>query len=217
MIKMTIERKHHKPNTQRRPFIIMLMFLSLLAFALSLSQISVDRFFRGTQEIHRILEIAYNIKEYNVILTSEAKLYAIDSDESHRKLYDETLILLEEAFTDIIEFDPSYADVIDEIDDANIKFVELEILAFELSFNHQNNEAISILLSEEYQSDKLVYSILLERLLENIKTTHEIRYTQLEDTLNINLLLIFSVFILIIVFLFFVYIVLERRMRFEQK
>ncbi len=204
-------------NTQRRPFVLMLTLLSLLAIALSLSQQSITAFFNGTQEVHNLLETAYNIQTYDVILTTEAKLYAIDSDSSHQVIYDETLILLEEAFDEVVDFDPNYQSYIDRIDEANILLVDLELQAFDLSSKYHNSEAIRILLSQEYSQYKEMYALVLNELIEDINSTHNARYEQLEDTLNFNLLIIFSVFILIIIFLVIVYIVLERRMRFEQK
>lgn len=210
-------RRNQDNNSQRRPFVVMLVFLALLAIALNLSQQSIDRFFVGSKEVHDLLETAYKIQKYDAILTTEAKLYAIDSDESHQTIYNDTLLLLEDEFEKVVQFDPAFQTYINQIDEANIHLVDLEIQAFELSANRKNTEAIQILLSEQYSAYKEMYALPLNELLNDINAAHINRYNQLESTLNFNLILIFSIFILIIAFLILVYITLERRMRFEQK
>jgi len=106
----------------------------------------------------QLQQLSGQISHYDEILTMSARMAAATGDLSWQERYDAYEPLLSKAIEDTISLAPEvYAPYASQIGDANLRLINMETRAFELTKQNQAREALSVLFSESYKAQKEIY------------------------------------------------------------
>ena len=103
------------------------------------------------------------------VLTMSARMAASTGDIAWEERYLNNVPPLDKAIGEVLELAPEYQENASQTDQANAKLIEMEERAFELVRQGQLEEALNLLLGEEYSRQKAIYSQGIEQTLTNIK------------------------------------------------
>lgn len=118
-------------------------------------------------ESSRLDSVAQFIRYYDEVLTQSARNYAFTGNKEWKIRYEETEPKLDKFIKEAIEKGDERDRVFfSNIDEANLKLVEMEYASIALVDDGKSNEAINILESEEYWQQKNIYKKGLEEYVE---------------------------------------------------
>ena len=103
------------------------------------------------------------------VLTMSARMAASTGDLSWEERYLNNVPPLDKAIEEVLTIAPEYRENASQTDQANAKLIAMEERAFELVRQGQLEEALNLLLGEEYGQQKAIYSQGIEQTLTNIK------------------------------------------------
>lgn len=103
------------------------------------------------------------------VLTMSARMAASTGNLDWEERYLNNVPPLDEAIGGVLELAPEYQENASQTDQANAKLIEMEERAFELVREGQLEEALNLLLGEEYSQQKAIYSQGIEQTLTSIK------------------------------------------------
>jgi len=112
----------------------------------------------------------------NEVLTMSARMGAATGQSQWEERYLGCEPKLDATIKEVIKLVPE-ADSPERVDAANIRLVELEKKAFGLIRNGQRNEAVAVLCSQEYESNKQIYA-------DHIRRTAEVAVSHIEADLR---------------------------------
>ena len=147
-------------------------------------------------------ELNGNISYLNEVLTSSARLAAATGDARWEARYEEHVPILEEVIANAMSLAgaTSATSAATQTTDANQQLITMEARAFELVRRGQNDKALRLLRSNDYQTQKALYSDGMDRFVQTLhtaldeKNTAEIR--QIKLSLSAALFAITAVIIL---------------------
>ena len=114
-------------------------------------------------------ELSGQIVYLDEVLTMSARMAASTGDIVWEERYLNNVPPLDKAIGDVLSIAPEYQENASQTDQANAKLIEMEERAFELVRQGQLEEALNLLLGEEYSRQKAIYSKGIEQTLTNIK------------------------------------------------
>lgn len=103
------------------------------------------------------------------VLTMSARMAASTGNLDWEERYLNNVPPLDEAIGEVLELAPEYQENASQTDQANARLIEIEERAFELVRQGQLEEALNLLLGEEYNQQKAIYSQGIEQTITNIK------------------------------------------------
>ena len=123
-----------------------------------------------TQDL-RIRDLSSEITYLDEVLTSSARLFSGTSDPRWEERYLQYVPKLDKAIGEaqIILPDVFKSEALAKTNAANVKLVEMETKAFTLVHQGKNNEAKALLLSNEYEEQKKIYSQGLQEAIDSLK------------------------------------------------
>ncbi|MDD2389341.1 MAG: methyl-accepting chemotaxis protein [Desulfobacterales bacterium] len=139
----------------------LIISVSALISAMMLNLISMDRTFSQVkQEYFKMLELSGDIKNYDEILTSSARMAVITNEIKWKDRYDAVAPQLDNAINEALGMLPEKYKIkeAEETNSANAKMIEMETRAFDLLNNGNQKEAESVLFGKEYEQQKSIYS-----------------------------------------------------------
>lgn len=107
------------------------------------------------------------------VLTMSARMAASTGDLKWEERYLNNVPPLDNAINEVLTIAPEYQENASQTDDANVKLIAMEERSFELVRQGRLTEALNLLLGEEYQSQKNIYSEGIEKTLVNIQESVE--------------------------------------------
>lgn len=114
-----------------------------------------------------------NITYLDEVLTSSARLAAATGDASWEARYEEHVPILEEAIASAMSI--AGATIASsgamQTNDANQQLITMEARAFDLVRRGRNDEALALLRSDDYQSQKSLYSDGMDRFVQTLHAT----------------------------------------------
>lgn len=125
----------------------------------------------------QLQQLSGEITHYDEILTMSARMSATTGDLSWKTRYDAYEPLLIEAIDKAIELAPTAYDLhAADINEANLKLIEMEVEAFDLVSQRQPRQALNVLFSEAYKTQKEIYGrglrqwsdVLSKQITENL-------------------------------------------------
>ena len=129
----------------------------------------------------QLLSYAYLIEYYDEVLTQSARNYAFTQNVMWKERYQESEPKLDQAIIDALKQGGEKTDkIFSQINDANIRLVELEYISLNLVDDNKSDEAIIILESEEYWNLKQKYH---EGLVEFSQLTNTQYFNAVETSL----------------------------------
>ncbi len=129
---------------------------------------------------HLLVKLESNsndIKYYDEVLTMSARMSAFTSEKKWEKRYNDAVIKLDDAIQQVTTSYPNGNNKIKNIDNANQKLILMERKTFEYVTLSQQDEAIKLITSNQYNLQKELYSKGLSDLLAGIDQFSK----QLED------------------------------------
>jgi twitching motility protein PilJ len=114
-------------------------------------------------------ELSGQIVYLDEVLTMSARMAASTGDLDWEERYLNNVPPLDKAIGEVLELAPEYQENASQTDQANARLIEMEERAFELVRQGQLEEALNLLLGEEYSRQKAIYSQGIEQTLTNIK------------------------------------------------
>lgn len=128
---------------------------------------------------YKLQDLSGQIVHLDEVLTMSARMAASTGDGKWEERYRHFEPVLIKAIEDVIQTAPNlYQKDAAQTDAANIKLVELENRAFELVRQGKSKAALALLLGQEYEFQKQIYTQGMQNTLTNIKTEVD---TQLQD------------------------------------
>jgi len=147
-----------------------------------------------------------DIVYYDEVLTMSARMHAYSLQAGWLTRYFDNAEKLDDTLAAAKLLDPSIKQAIEATSEANDKLIAIETRSFQLAESGHTNEAIEILLNQEYKDLKLEYQRNIQQALENAKanTVQAIEVLHREKTQIFSVLfLTLSVsFIAVCIFLF---------------
>ncbi|KAF6247973.1 hypothetical protein C6990_00540 [Nitrosopumilus sp. b3] len=141
----------------------------------------------------RLLLHANKIQYYDEVLTQSARNYAFTGDEIWEKRYFEIEPLLSEELSGALDLGNNIEkSFFSSVNDANSNLVNLELEVIESVKNGNLKNAISILESQEYKSNKEIYQKSLMKYLENRNLEHTSIMEDSTTDVDISLEIIFE-------------------------
>lgn len=143
------------------PVLTVAVIISLVLVAVgSLNTSNISTGFQdGITTDFQLQKLNGQISHYDEILTMSARMAAATGDltwETRYQSYEPALI---HAIDQAIAMAPAAYDLhADQINDANLKLIDMEIAAFDFVRNNQSEQAMNVLFSNAYQAQKEVYS-----------------------------------------------------------
>lgn len=107
------------------------------------------------------------------VLTMSARMAASTGDLKWEERYSANVPPLDKAIAEVLSLAPQYQENASQTDQANVKLIEMEERSFELVRQGKAKEALNLLLGQEYQTQKTIYSQGVETTLTNIKESVE--------------------------------------------
>ncbi|MEM9534293.1 MAG: methyl-accepting chemotaxis protein [Cyanobacteria bacterium P01_E01_bin.45] len=162
--------------------------LSLVLVGVStVNVIRTYRSFRTTVRTDfRLNELSGSIIHIDEVLTMSARMAVSTGDPTSRweTRYNEFVPLLDDAIKETIELAPEFANSSEQVDEANIALVDMEVRAFELLGQDRTPEAFELLFSPEYERQKQIYAAGIQDTLTNIKNANALRLRSYRRSLS---------------------------------
>jgi methyl-accepting chemotaxis protein PixJ len=117
----------------------------------------------------KLQDLSGQIVHLDEVLTMSARMAASTGDIKWEERYLANVPPLDKAIAEVLEIAPQYQENSSQTDGANAKLIEMEERAFELVRQQKLDEALNLLLGQEYQAQKTIYSQGIEKTLANIK------------------------------------------------
>jgi methyl-accepting chemotaxis protein PixJ len=117
----------------------------------------------------KLQDLSGQIVHLDEVLTMSARMAASTGDIKWEERYLANVPPLDKAITEVLSIAPQYQENSSQTDGANAKLIEMEERAFKLVRQQKLDEALNLLLGQEYQAQKTVYSQGIEKTLANIK------------------------------------------------
>jgi twitching motility protein PilJ len=117
----------------------------------------------------RLQGVSGQIVHLDEVLTMSARMAASTGDLKWEERYLKYVPDLDKAIQEVISLAPEYQKNATQTDAANLKLVELEERSFKLVRQGKKVEALNLLLGQEYNTQKAIYSDGINETLENIK------------------------------------------------
>jgi methyl-accepting chemotaxis protein PixJ len=117
----------------------------------------------------KLQDLSGQIVHLDEVLTMSARMGASTGDLKWEERYLANVPTLDKAITEVLSIAPQYQENSSQTDQANAKLIEMEERAFELVRQGKANEALNLLLGQEYQAQKTIYSQGTEKTLTSIK------------------------------------------------
>jgi twitching motility protein PilJ len=117
----------------------------------------------------RLQGVSGQIVHLDEVLTMSARMAASTGDLKWEERYLKYVPDLDKAIQEVISLAPEYQKNATQTDAANLKLVELEERSFKLVRQGKKVEALNLLLGQEYNTQKAIYSDGINGTLENIK------------------------------------------------
>ncbi|MEM8714707.1 MAG: methyl-accepting chemotaxis protein, partial [Cyanobacteria bacterium P01_G01_bin.4] len=134
----------------------------------------------------RLNELSGSIIHIDEVLTMSARMAVSTGDPTSRweTRYNEFVPLLDDAIKETIELAPEFANSSEQVDEANIALVDMEVRAFELLGQDRTPEAFELLFSPEYERQKQIYAAGIQDTLTNIKNANALRLRSYRRSLS---------------------------------
>ncbi|MEM8717046.1 MAG: methyl-accepting chemotaxis protein, partial [Cyanobacteria bacterium P01_G01_bin.4] len=134
----------------------------------------------------RLNELSGSIIHIDEVLTMSARMAVSTGDPISRweTRYNEFVPRLDDAIKETIELAPEFADSSEQVDEANIALVDMEVRAFELLGQDRTPEAFELLFSPEYERQKRIYAAGIQTTLTNIKDANALRLASYSRSLS---------------------------------
>ena len=143
--------------------------------------------------------LAGEITYLDEVLTMSARMAASTGDLAWEERYLAYVPVLDAAIADAIDVAgnaPAVSGAV-QTNQANLKLIEMEERAFELVRNNRSSEALSLLLSETYKTEKARYTEGNVRFVGSLR--NELESSLAADRRQINVSLIAALMVLIVV------------------
>ncbi|PZO22076.1 MAG: two-component sensor histidine kinase [Leptolyngbya foveolarum] len=193
------------------PILTVAVICSLILVAIgSFNTSTVSKNFRyGITTDFRLQQLNSQITYYDEVLTMSARMAASTGNLDWKQRYDANEPLLTESIEQATELAPTaYAPYAVQIDEANLKLIEMETKAFNLVNKGQLEQALEVLFGGSYQVQKEIYSsglkqwsdLLNEQVSTNLnKYSDELALSSLFSVISFCLLTISWVALLVLV------------------
>ena len=162
--------------------------LSLVLVGVStVNVIRTYRSFRNTVRTDfRLNELSGSIIHIDEVLTMSARMAVSTGDPDSRweNRYNDFVPQLDDAIQETIELAPEFANSSEQVDEANIALVDMEVRAFELLGQDRTPEAFQLLFSPEYERQKQIYANGIQETLTNIKAANAVRLSSYSRALS---------------------------------
>ncbi|WP_013322117.1 methyl-accepting chemotaxis protein [Gloeothece verrucosa] len=126
------------------------------------------------------------------VLTMSARMAASTGNSKWEKRYNDNVQPLDQAIKEVIELAPNYKADIATTDQANQKLIALESQSFDLVREQKQQQALQVLLSAEYDTNKAIYKEGIDGVVNKIQA--QVKQKRLEYGQNLLLALIFTGF-----------------------
>ena len=121
----------------------------------------------------KLQDLSGQIVHLDEVLTMSARMAASTGDLKWEERYLSFVDPLDNAIKEVLSIAPEHQENASQTDEANIKLVDMEVRAFELVRQGKSQEALNLLLGQEYSNQKAIYSKGIEGTLANIKQSVE--------------------------------------------
>ncbi len=121
----------------------------------------------------KLQDLSGQIVHLDEVLTMSARMAASTGNLKWEERYLSFVDPLDNAIKEVLSIAPEHQENASQTDEANIKLVDMEVRAFELVRQGKSQEALNLLLGQEYSNQKAIYSKGIEGTLENIKQSVE--------------------------------------------
>ena len=148
------------------PILTIAVIGSLILVAIgSFNTSTISKNFRyGITTDFELQSLNSQITYYDEVLTMSARMAASTGNLDWKERYDANEPLLIESIEQATELAPTaYAPFAVQIDEANLKLIDMEIAAFNLVSKGQSEQALEILFGESYNVQKGIYSSGLDQ------------------------------------------------------
>lgn len=189
--------------------------LILFVLSLILSVQTFQSYSKGSQRINHLLEYANDVKYYDQVLTHDALVGSLTGDTYHALEYDQTVLRLDHTLNEILILEPKAQGLVDKINEANQKLIQLERKAFELSQSGNTLSASQIILSDLYAEYKMAYSLPLKELIDLLHEDFDQQFEFLQFNLYRSIVIIFVLLGNVVIVLAIVYYRSHRRTQLE--
>lgn len=193
--------------------VVIVIFLFVLSLILSIQ--TFRSYSMGSQKANQLLEYANDVKYYDQILSHDALVGSLTGDTYHTLEYEQTILRLDNTLNEILVLDPERQGLVEEINEANRKLIQLERKAFELSQKGETELASQLILSDLYADYKLEYALPLTELIDVLHNDFNKQFELLQINLYQSIALIFILLGLVVVVLATVYYRSHRRTQLE--
>jgi methyl-accepting chemotaxis protein PixJ len=117
----------------------------------------------------KLQDLSGQIVHLDEVLTMSARMAASTGDIKWEERYLANVPPLDKAIAEVLEIAPQYQENSSQTDGANANLIAMEERAFKLVRQQKLDEALNLLLGQEYQAQKTIYSQGIEKTLANIK------------------------------------------------
>ncbi|MEO0355806.1 MAG: methyl-accepting chemotaxis protein [Cyanobacteria bacterium P01_A01_bin.3] len=180
-------RARRSPNRLLVPITVIAGLSLVLVGVSTVNVIRTYRSFRTTVRTDfRLNELSGSIIHIDEVLTMSARMAVSTGDPISRweTRYNEFVPRLDDAIKETIELAPEFADSSEQVDEANIALVDMEVRAFELLGQDRTPEAFELLFSPEYERQKRIYAAGIQTTLTNIKDANALRLASYSRSLS---------------------------------
>ena len=134
----------------------------------------------------RLNELSGSIVHIDEVLTMSARMAVSTGDPDSRweNRYNEFVPQLDDAIKETIELAPEFANSSEQVDEANIALVDMEVRAFELLGQNRTPAAFELVFSPEYERQKQIYANGIQETLTNIKAANALRLSSYSQALS---------------------------------
>ena len=165
---MNRSRSQHSQVSDKflMPILTIAVVGSLILVAIgSFNTSAISKNFRyGITDDFQLQQLNNQIHYYDEVLTMSAQMAASTGDLDWKERYDKNEPLLIDSIEKATELAPTaYAPYATQIDEANLRLIDMEIEAFDLVGLGEPEQALEILFSEPYKVQKAIYSSGLQQ------------------------------------------------------
>ena len=132
----------------------------------------------------KLQDLSGQIVHLDEVLTMSARMAASTADLQWEQRYLDNVPSLDNAINSVLEIAPKYQENANQTEDANAKLIAMEERSFELVRQGQSEEGLALLLGEEYQKQKAIYSQGVENTLTGIQQEIEEQIATYEKELS---------------------------------
>lgn len=211
-----------KPSS-RKPAAIESRYLAILSIVLLLFTLggvisfrSIGHYRDTRQTIDDLVVVTEAIRYYDEVLTMSARMAAYSGDGSWRQRYDKAVPQLDDAIGLAVAHVPKARAALEQTRQANQRLITLEQRAFLLAEVGRLLEAQQILGSAEYDGDKKIYSLGVDRLLDEIRAHREEVELELQRSMHVAGIVLATLFSTVIFALLYGFRVIAERLDMER-